>query len=467
MSTAKLIRWQPFILLAALVGLLVSLFTVAPVVPQPVAAGSSGPGTIAYVRADTWDDIRLVEPDGDNDRLLWTHGQSDPDEVYAIWSLAWRPDAGELAFASTHELGCSLHHSDIYAVAVNGGNYRRLTQAPDCASLANYPKGTVRVPVTNNSLFGEPVDIFLYFQGAPGVQQVSLPPGGSSIVTFHNVADFGDGWLQVAVAIKGHNRYIHFETAVDVKAGETVTTATAHVSEPFAPGFEPRSPTWRSDSSKVGFVFSFHELYGIEPQPQPLTFGEPLTEVGAQDQLNFINHLAYGPTPARANQLLHDGVEVFDSVGIYLTSEGSATLGEQLVTYDFFEAILGLAWLPDGSGFVYAVTEGDYFSEDRGANLFEYNFATGQKQRLTNFSGEFAGPLSIAPDGQQIVFERAATMAEFGYDLVDPDLWIVNRDGSGLRLLVENGRTPAWSPGDIQAPPPEHSFHLYLPMVLR
>jgi hypothetical protein len=53
----------------------------------------------------------------------------------------------------------------------------------------------------------------------------------------------------------------------------------------------------------------------------------------------------------------------------------------------------GLAWLPDGSGFVYALTEGD----------------------------DFTGAL------------------------IEPDSWIVERDGSGATLLVDNAYAPAWS----------------------
>lgn len=430
-------------------------------------------GTIAYVRTHTVDEIRLVEANGSNDRMLWTHDQSMSGDNNTIWSLAWRQDASELAFASTHESACSLDHSDIYVVGADGSRYRRLTQGPGCAALANYPQGTVRIPVENNSILGDSIDIFLYLQGASSAQRVMLPPGGSTVVTFDNVADFGDGedGLQVATAISGANRYIHASTAVDVKAGQTVTAGTAYLFTPSNFGFEPRSPSWRNDGSQIAYVFGFNNLYGIAPDPEPLSFGDVLL-AETVELPEMVHHVAYGPTPARAHQLLYQGSE-YNTLdpsqshsSIYLLSEGSNTIGERLVSYEFTDYILDLEWLPDGSGFIYSVTEGEFFSDERGANLFVYDFASKQTTRVTNFTGEFAGRFSVSPDGQQIVFERASDMAEIGFDLVAPDLWIIHRDGSGLRLFLENGRAPAWSPGALQGGN-EANQQIFIPFVHR
>lgn len=79
-------------------------------------------GRIAYVSADSWDEIRLINADGSGDRLLWSHGQTDPGDaadtrgIYNVLSLAWRPDGSEVAFASTHEMWCSLNTSDIFSI---------------------------------------------------------------------------------------------------------------------------------------------------------------------------------------------------------------------------------------------------------------------------------------------------------------------------------------------------------------
>ena len=216
-------------------------------VPDDTTAGDA----IAFVNATTGDEIRLIAPDGSNNRRLWAHGLPDPNEVYAVDTLSWRPDASEIAFTSSHENWCSIDLTDIFVVAVDGSNYRRITQAPSCAGLSAYPKGTIRVPVENSSIFGESFTGFVYFQGAPSVLPVSLPPGGSATLTFNNVADFGDGVPQVGAIVHPSGREISFATAIDVKAGQTLTTGKMDL---FVPDitWEARSPTWRSSGDQIG-----------------------------------------------------------------------------------------------------------------------------------------------------------------------------------------------------------------------
>jgi Tol biopolymer transport system component len=98
-----------------------------------------------------------------------------------------------------------------------------------------------------------------------------------------------------------------------------------------------------------------------------------------------------------------------------------------------------------------------YFSD-----IYEYNFATQEITPLTPSLSDESGDggargLSISPDGQQIVFERAV------YPL-DPtsSLWIMNRNGSGLHKLADDAGRPAW--GRVPAP---LSHRAYLPLVVR
>ncbi len=436
-------------LMAVLVG---SVVAVSAQTAAPEAAGAAG--SIAYVAADTLDEIRLVEPDGSNDRRLYAHGLADPNEVYAIFNLAWRPNAAELAFASTHENWCSIDWSDIFAVGVDGGNYRRITQSPSCPGLNAYPKGTVRVPVSNDNIFGESFTGFVYFQGAPSILPVSLPAGGSTVLTFDNVADFGDGFLQVGAIVHPGGREIGFGSAIDVVAGETVTTGEMDLFVPAA-YWEARSPTWRSDSSLIGYALNFASLFALPPNPSPLDLGQQLqTDQSAMP--DYVDHLKWGPA-SKANQLLYRGIVSFGDQSIYLTQEYSAGAGDPLVSAEVWEDFRGLAWLPDGSGFIYSLEEDDDTFTSVKANIFEYNLASGQSKPLTNFSNQFAGDVSVSPDGTQIVFDLSAED-----DLSAPaDLYIMNRDGSGRRLLKANGRSPAWSPGALAVP-----RLIYLPAAL-
>ena len=396
--------------------------------------------TIAYVSADG-DAIRLIDPDGDGDRPLWAHDQDDPSDVYDVWNMSWNEAATELAFVSSHENWCSLYVSDVFAIGADGEGYRRVSQAPSCAALASYPQGTVRVPIRNYSY--DSFAGFLYFQGAQSIEPANLAPLATGMVTFDNVADFGSGddGLQLGAIIHGTERELAFTAVGDVIAGGTITTAETSLYPPAAT-WEVRSPTWSFDGERIGHLLNFNSLWQLPRNPEPLTFGESLLaeDVSAGD---FVALAAWGPTAATADQLLY--AKSFGETGVYLTVEGSSTPGAPLVEFDSFESVMGLAWLPDGSGFVYSVTEGDYFGEDRSANLYLYDLDTDEISKLTSFAGDFVGQVSVSGSGQSFVFELAAELDEFGAGLVDPDLWIVDRDGEGLRLLVTDAYAPAWS----------------------
>jgi Tol biopolymer transport system component len=155
-----------------------------------------------------------------------------------------------------------------------------------------------------------------------------------------------------------------------------------------------------------------------------------------QGEIPSADVLDWGPTPARANQLLYAS---YLNSGIYQVSEGSDNTGTELIDTGI-DQVIDVQWLPDGSGFLFTQA-GDFRTN---ANIFHYDLASTTVTPLTTFTNEFAIDLSPSPDGQSIVFERSATL-----DLTSGDLWIMQRDGTNLRLLVENGLRPSWS---LQAP---------------
>lgn len=240
-------------------------------------------GAIAYVRPNdtSGDEIRLIQPDGSDDHLIWSTSKPDPEGVHEISSLSWKPDSSEVAFASSHEKICSINSMDLYAVDVSGQGYRRITQGPSCAALAAYPQGRVEMPVRNKT--SSSLLAFVYFEGAPSFQMVSLPPLGTSTVVFENVADVGPGVLQIGAMVVGAYRDIDGMTLVDVVAGETVRTGEMGLSERFSMDWRAHSPTWRRDGLKLGYVFNSSNMRQIDPQPVALDIGDDLLTVDSWD----------------------------------------------------------------------------------------------------------------------------------------------------------------------------------------
>jgi TolB protein len=417
-------------------------FAVAAQVPiRPAAAQGEGAltGSIAYIKAGGTE-IRLIEPDGSGDRPLWAI--PNPLTGYNIMDLAWSPDGRELAFASTHEQACSIYDTDIFAISPQGTGLRRVTNAPLCAALAGFPKGTVTVGVQNLTGGGP---FFVYVQGAPGVQMAVVAPGSSTTVTFTDVADLGSD-VQIAVVMEGLNHWVAPIAAADVQPGQSVHAGTIVVSGPGIPDYRANIPTWRSDGTKLGHIFGeCAALWELAANPPPGSLGGPLINASA-----FACLMDYGPTPALANQVLY--YSYLDG-GIYQVAEGSNDGGTQLVPTSSADFVLDLEWLPDGSGFLYTMT-GDGWQN---ANVYEYTFARGTALPLTDLTTEFARGVSVAPDGQTIVFDRAADASGF-----EGDLWLADRDGSNPRLLKADAIVPTWGPGV-----PVLDEWLYLPMLTR
>src|ERR1051326_9075888 len=90
-----------------LVILLLTLFEVSPAGHKRVAAAAANRGTIAYVHGGA--EIRLVEPDGTNDRRIWTLPRPELAATMGVTGVAWRPDGQEIAFSSGHEAAQSLY----------------------------------------------------------------------------------------------------------------------------------------------------------------------------------------------------------------------------------------------------------------------------------------------------------------------------------------------------------------------
>jgi WD40 repeat protein len=404
-------------------------------VPAALAQKDLAPrvGTIAYVRGGT--EVRLVNADGTNDRKLWTH--ADAKKELGIYDVAWRPDGKELVFSSGHAAAYSLYHADLYAIRPDGTGFRKVTNSPDRAEYARYPKGSVSVTLRNDQPFYRQSQassgvFIVYVAGADEPQQITLPPGSTKTILFKNVADFGN-MAQAVVAIWGKYRW--FAPGVDVHAAQMVKAPVFGISGDGIDMLGAFHPVWRMDGSRVSYRSGLCTLNSVSATPTPGEYEYHPLFAGKNPMGTCV--WDWGPTAATANQLLYSE-NGSDESAIFRIAEGGKHPGEKLAVYSniAYQILFDLHWLPDGSGFLFS---NQTLMRDS-ANIFRYDFGGRKTTQITDLQNEFTGNFSISPDGQWIVFERSKSLD----DDRAIDLWVAPLDGRNPRLLVRDGFSPSW-----------------------
>ena len=410
-------------------------FFVLLVIAVPFANGQQRPapaGTIAYIRDGV--EVRLVNPDGTNDRRLWTH--SDATKPLGIDSLGWSPDGKQIAISSRHAAVASLYDADLYLIKPDGSGFRKLTNAPEHSEFARFPKGVVSVTVRNDQPFYKQSQassgvFIVYVAGAAEPQQITLPPGAAKTLVFNQVADFGKT-AQAVVAIWGNYRW--FTPGVDVRAGANINAPVFSITGDGIEYFGAFRPIWRQDGSRVSYRNGNCLLNSVPINPTP-------GEYVYNPVFNGKNPLGtctwdWGPTPATANQLLY--TENGSGESAIFLSEGGKHPGEKLTAFSdiAYQLLFDLRWLPDASGFLFS---NQTLMRDS-ANIFRYDFATRRVTQVTQLQNEFTGSFGVSPDGEWIVFERSKTLDQDR----QIDLWVARIDGKNARLLVRNGFAPSW-----------------------
>ena len=391
-------------------------------------------GTIAYVRSGK--EIRMIESDKTNDRLLWTH--ADAREELGLYDLAWRPDGKELAFSSAHASTFSLYHADLYTIKPDATGFRKLTNPPAHGEFARYPKGTVSLTVRNSQVIFQQTEassgIFIIYVAGAEPQQITLPPGASKTLVFKSVADFGKK-AQAIVAMWGKFRW--FIPGVDVQAGRTIKAPDFNISGNGIEYLGAFHPVWRHDGSEISYRTGYCTLNRVPVNPPDGEFYYEALFKGKNPMGSCT--WDWGPTTALANQIIYTE-NSGDESNIFRIAEGGTHPGTKLTAFSTiqYQLLYDLHWLPDGSGLLYSTVT---LMRDK-ANIFRYDFTSKKTTQVTHLENEFARTFTISPDGLWLVYDRAKT-----YDDDSPiDLWKQKIDGTESALFAKNGRNPAWKP---------------------
>lgn len=404
------------------------------------AAGAASPQvsnaetTIVYIAADARE-LRLIQPDGSNDRLLWRV----PESVIGspIESVMWRPDAQQIAFASMHEATCSEYAADIYLINPDGSNLRRLTNGPACGELAAYPQGSATVQVQN--LLAGTSEYLVYIEGAPTAKVVTIAPGDTVLVTFPLVADLGPGVLQAVVASSGTTRWFDAGVAADIAAGENSHAGLLSISGGGFPAYGATHVSWSPDGSRLAYQFGQGKLWQVGLDAPLLSEGEELLAPQANSQVVGV-YPVWSPV---SNEVLYQRSNS-SPFTINRAEVGGDSPGQALVN---LTNTSGIAWLANGSGMVVADYSDLVLSR---VDLYLVTFADNQITKLTQASerqGSFL-PAS-SPDSNQIVYVYTEDIFAVPFN---GQLRIMDIDGSNDHLLVEGGRRASWSRVTVQNP---------------
>jgi uncharacterized repeat protein (TIGR02543 family) len=379
----------------------------------------AGLGAIAFISAgqDGYPlTVNRIDVDGSGRQTLWTHpGTGIPRGMYG---LAWKPDGSQIAFSSDHEGSCSAFDSDVYGIRPDGTDLRRITNPPSKETLDKglYSTGTVTGRIQND--FGNVGAFLIYIQGAGEPLAVDIGDWGTQTpFTVPDVADLGDGPQYLAFIWGGTGCREYTAAAVSVVPGAVVDVGT--ISFGGACGvYNSNHISWKGDGTELGVDV-------ITPR-RFLAGGQAIGT-------DLFNASLTADRPAWSP--MDDSLLYFESGtgarGIYRTFVGKDA-GERLKsTGTAFN--VSMSWLPDGSGFVYAMDD----------ELRQFLFQGGQDTLLIQLYNEWVYSPSLSGDGAYVVFERR-NRENAGIS----DIWVLQRSRPNqLWALTGDGKStqPDWA----------------------
>jgi Tol biopolymer transport system component len=373
----------------------------------------------------------------------------------------WSPDRTIIAFASDRD-----GTSQLYLVQPDGSNVRQLTRDPAGAYAPTWsPDGTRLAFVSGTddqarlSVLDLSNDVISPLSGVPlGVSTPDWSPDGRRIAfglraatsdgesdIFSVRADGTGGLLNLTNRPDADllpmwspdSRRIVYQRGAAAQAQIYVmnangTAQTQLTSEPAG----NQQPTWASNGRQIAFV-------GLREQQRVLLTmndnGEQIIEIVRSRLTITTPHWQPAPTTDRDEQLVYvddNGLENGRSI-LQINSNGTGLT--QLVASERGQlSNTTPAWSPSGDLLAYASAPQIGGQHD----LLIVNPAQrSEPVNLTVGEGDNLHP-AWSPDGQQIAFESNRTG--------NWDVWVVNRDGTGLRNLTANSLAndgnPAWSP---------------------
>ncbi|MBX3051282.1 MAG: PD40 domain-containing protein [Caldilineaceae bacterium] len=433
--------WMSVLLL--LVGLLaLTVFTDGDMAAQASERAVSSNGVIAYATENH--EIWVVNADGSQARKLWEIPQDQRGHMTSgIQDLVWRKDGSMLAFVSGHEPQCSVYETNVYVINADGSNFQRVTNRPACSEMQGIATGSVTVSLRNGFTTSQIAEVTV--EGLREPVFVSLLPGLVKQITIPNVPDLGPGIMQAIVAVEGSRRWII--PGVDVVAGQTVDAGElAFTSAGRLPSFKVWDVSWSSDGQSLAFLLGSGSMQQVPLQGSVLQRSRDLLAGDAQNIQ--ASNLSWSPAD---NTVIYTAFDQENGTAVYRATVDSDQPAQHLVTVD---ETRGLAWLPDGSGFVIANFL-QQFSTPVKSNLFYIDLVNESIYQLTTYESEYAFSPSVSPDGQQVIFHYAPNL-EPGSSAT---LRIIPLSGGeATQFGPSNIAHPAWGVGSVSsAPTPTHT----------